>query len=238
MKYIFFTVLLILSAATLVFSQNDKKNETVKTVAVSADKPPNGWSKSGSDPANYEIFVDTNIRRSGKASASIKAKPTFEKKQFTTIAQAIKADNFRGKRIRLSGYIKTENVAIYAGMWMRVDSAEMEKMLEFDNMGNRPIKGTTDWKRYEVVLDVSAEAQQISFGVNLEESGQVWIDDLKLEIVGQDTAKTTLKMSPEEMKEDEKEWEEYKRTHKEEYEARLARMKTRPLSPVNLDFEN
>jgi AraC family transcriptional regulator len=27
-------------------------------------------------------------------------------------------------------------------------------MVAFDNMQDRPIKGTTDWQRYEVVLDV------------------------------------------------------------------------------------
>ena len=237
MKYIFFTVLLVLSATTFAFSQGDKQKQDVKKVVESEVKPPNGWGKSGSDPGNYEIFVDTNIRRSGKASATIKAKPTFVKDQFTTIMQSIRADNFRGKRVRLSGYIKTENVGSYAGMWMRVDATDL-RMLDFDNMGDRPIKGTTDWKWYEVVLDVGMDAQQIAFGVNLGESGQVWADDLKLEIVGQDVSKTSLKIPPEEAKYAEKELEEYKRTQKDKYEADLARMKTRPTAPVNLDFEN
>lgn len=235
MKYIFFIVLLTLSVTA--FSQNDKKKEDTKTVADSSDKLPNGWGKGGSDPANYEISVDNNVRRSGKSSAIIKAKPAFEKDRFATMLQGIRADNFRGKRVRLSGYIKTENVGNYAGMWMRIDAADM-KTLDFDNMQDRPIKGTTEWKQYEVVLDVPAEAQQIAFGVNLSESGQVWIDDLKLEIVGQETAKTTLKVSPEEAKSQEKDWEEFRRTQKEKYEAMLAKIKTRPPSPVNLDFEN
>lgn len=237
MKYIFFTVFMVLCATNLALSQNDKKKEDAKKIAESADKLPNGWGKSGSDPANYEIFVDTNIRRSGKASASVKAKRTFEKKQFTTLAQSVRPDNFREKRVRLSAYIKSENVSEYALMWMRVDGTNL-RVLDFDNMEDRPIKGTTDWKRYEIVLDVPAETLEIAFGVILSESGQVWIDDVKFEIVGQDTAKTTLKISPEELEKKEKEWEEYKRTHKEQYEAMLAKVKTRPLSPVNLDFEN
>ena len=237
MKYINFTVLLVLSAAAFAFSQGDKEKQSAKTVADSEVKPPTGWGKSGSDPGNYEIFADTSIRRSGKASATIKAKPTIEKDRFTTLMQSVRADNFRGKRVRLSGYMKTENVGKYAGMWMRVDGTDM-KMLDFDNMTDRPIKGTTDWKRYEVVLDVGSDAQQIAFGVNLGESGQVWADDLKLEIVGQEIAKTSLKISPEEQKNNEKELEEYKRANKEKFEASLARIKTRPLAPVNLDFEN
>jgi hypothetical protein len=237
MKYIFFTVLLVLSAAAFVFSQDKKEKQDAQTVAESGIKLPNGWGKSGSDPGNYEIFVDTGTRRSGKASASIKAKPTFEKDRFTTLMQSVRADNFRGKRVRLAGYIKTENVGKYAGMWMRVDGPDM-KTLDFDNMTDRPVKGTTDWKRYEIVLDVGSDAQQIAFGVNLSESGQVWADDLKLEIVGQDAAKTSLKISPEEQRNNEKELEEFKRTQKEKHEAMLAKIKTRPLAPVNLDFEN
>lgn len=237
MRNIFFTVLLVLSASIFAFSQNDKEKQDAKKVVAAEVKPPTGWGKSGSDPANYEIFADTGVRRSGKASATIKAKPTFVKDQFTTMMQSIRADNFRGKRVRLSGFLKTENVGTYAGMWMRVDAPDL-KMLDFDNMGDRPVKGTTDWKQYEVVLDVGLDAQQIAFGVNLGESGQVWADDLKLEIVGQDTAKTSRKFSPEEAKEMEKEIEEYKRTKKEEFEKDVAKMKMRPLVPVNLDFEN
>lgn len=237
MKHLFLTVLLLLSATAFAFSQNDKEKQDAKKVAESEVKPPNGWGKSGSDPANYEVFADTNVRRSGKASATIKAKPTAVKDRFTTMMQSIRADNFRGKRVRLSAYIKSENVATYAGIWMRIDGSDLTT-LDFDNMTDRPVKGTTDWKQYEVVLDVASDAQQIAFGVNLGESGQVWIDDLKLEIVGQDIAKTSLKVSPEEQKANEKEMEEYRRTKKEEYEKAVAKMKTRPLAPVNLDFEN
>ena len=237
MKYIFFTVLLVLSATTFAFSQGDKEKQNAKQVAQSEIKPPNGWGKSGSDPGNYEIFVDAGVRRSGKASATIKAKPTFVKGEFTTMMQSIRADNYRSKRVRLSGYIKTENVGKYAGMWMRIDGSDLTT-LDFDNMTDRPVKGTTDWKLYEVILDVGSDARQIAFGVNLAESGQIWIDDLKLEIVGQDIGKTSLKVSPEEQKANEKEMEEYRRTQKEKYEKAVAKMKTRPLAPVNLDFEN
>ena len=237
MKHIFFTVLLVLSATAFAFGQGDKEKQDAKKVVETEVKSPAGWGKSGSDPANYEVFLDAKVRRSGKAGASIKAKPTAVKDQFTTMMQSIRADNFRGKRVRLSGYIKTENVPNYAGLWMRVDAADL-RTLDFDNMGDRPIKGTTDWKQYEVVLDVPADAAQIAFGVNLGESGQIWADDLKLEIVGQNVSKTSLKNSPEEQQANEKEMEEYRRAQKDKYEADLARIKTRPLAPVNLDFEN
>src|SRR5262245_48304146 len=104
------------------------------------------------------------------------------------MAQGIKADDYHGKRVRLSGYVKGENIAQYSGLWMRMDGAGYS--LNFDNMSNRPIKGTTDWKKYEVVLDVPEESVRITFGILLMGAGQVWVDDLRLEAVGQD-AQTT-----------------------------------------------
>ena len=36
----------------------------------------------------------------------------------------------------------------WAGLWMRVDKGK--DMVAFDNMQDRPIKGTTDWQRYYI----------------------------------------------------------------------------------------
>jgi erythromycin esterase-like protein len=54
-----------------------------------------------------------------------------------------------GKHIRFSGYIKTEDVSGgYAGLWWRVD--DPSGVLAFDNMQNRGVSGTTDWRRYDI----------------------------------------------------------------------------------------
>ena len=50
-------------------------------------------------------------------------------------------------------YVKSNEVEKYAGLWMRVDG-QQNQVLSFDNMQNRPFRETTDWKKYEVVLDV------------------------------------------------------------------------------------
>jgi len=39
-----------------------------------------------------------------------------------------------------------------------------ETGVAFDNMQDRAIKGTTDWRRYEVVLDVPEDATGIAPG--------------------------------------------------------------------------
>ena len=88
-----------------------------------------------------------------------------------------------GKRIRLSGYIKTEGVTEgYAGLWLRVDGAS--GVMEFDNMNNRGITGTTDWKRYEIELQVAATATNINFGALFPANGTAWLDSLAIEVDG------------------------------------------------------
>jgi hypothetical protein len=89
--------------------------------------------------------------------------------------------NYDGKLIRLSGYIKTENVTEgYAGLWMRLDP-----QIGFDNMKKRGIKGTTDWEEFEIILPLNPEkTNKIAFGGLLEGKGKMWLDNLQISIDG------------------------------------------------------
>ena len=139
---------------------------------------PTGWSVAGSHPADYEMGLDRVTRRSGKSSAVLRARtPTAA--GFGTLMQQIDAADYRGRRVRLSGFSKAAAVAGWAGLWMRVDGPR--GVLAFDNMQSRPIKGTADWQRCEVVLDVPSAASAIWFGLLLTGPGQVWFDDLQVE---------------------------------------------------------
>jgi hypothetical protein len=140
---------------------------------------PTGWHVAGSTPGDYE-FTQTAIASSGKYGSLIEAKSATAS-GFGTLMQTIAADDYRGARWRLSGYMKTEQAA-RAQMWMRVDGPE-GKLLAFDNMDSRVVSGTADWKRYEIVLDVPSTSVDIAFGYFLAGSGKVWGDNFKLEKV-------------------------------------------------------
>lgn len=155
-----------------------------------------GWFLSGSDPFNYEMGIDLEVVHQGKASGYLKSKTVLDSTNFATMMQQFKADKFLGKRIRLSGFIKTKDVETFSGMWMRVDDTN-EDVLQFDNMSNRPIKGTTNWNRYSIVLDVPPESAVISFGIILSGKGHVWVDQLKFEEVDDSVATTNLEVQPE-----------------------------------------
>ena len=63
-------------------------------------------------------------------------------------------------------------------------------MLGFDNMQDRQIKGTVDWKHYEIILDVPKEAKYISYGVLIGGTGKIMIDNFKFEIIENDNEST------------------------------------------------
>ena len=91
----------------------------------------------------------------------------------------------------MTAYVKTENVNSWAGLWMRVDYYSA-RVLAFDNMQNRPIKGSTNWTKYEVILFVPKDATSITYGVLLDGTGQIWFKDVKLEVVEDTVPETGL----------------------------------------------
>jgi len=60
-------------------------------------------------------------------------------------------------------------------------------------MQRRPITGTNDWYKYEIVLDIPEDGAMMNFGALLEGDGKIWIDDLSFEIVT-DEVETTNEM--------------------------------------------
>jgi hypothetical protein len=158
---------------------------------------PKGWFVAGSKPTEYDSGIDTLATFNGHPSAYLKAKvPSVE--GFGTLMQDFRADHYVGKRVRFSAFVKTERAQDWVGLWMRIDSGSQE--LAFDNMQDRSIKGTTEWKKYDVVLDVPQNATGIFFGVLLSGTGTVWLSDAKFEIVGPDVPTTNgaVRLKPDE----------------------------------------
>lgn len=148
---------------------------------------PRGWFLAGSKPTEFEAGVDGSQALQGHTSAYLKSKDT-KVDGFGTLMQSINAEGYRGKKVRLSGLVKSEEVLGWAGLWMRVDQGE--SMVAFDNMQDRPIKGTTGWQRYDVVLDVPKDATGISFGILLAGTGEVWLNNTKFDVVEAETPVT------------------------------------------------
>ncbi|MCB9899019.1 MAG: erythromycin esterase family protein [Planctomycetes bacterium] len=114
--------------------------------------------------------------------------------RFGTLGQSISCDPWLGRRLRLSGWLRTEGVTSGAGLWMRVDGEGTT--LAFDNMSTRFVTEDSDWTHCEVVLDVDRSARRISFGVLLLGEGRVFVDDLSFEVVDASVPSTAILSRP------------------------------------------
>jgi hypothetical protein len=171
---------------------------------------PSGWGGGGK---GYEMVRDTEAKHGGAASGAIRSAADAE--GFATFTQGVQAAKFRGKRVRLAGWIKADGVAGWSGLWMRVDGKD-KTGLAFDNMNDRAVKDTSDWTQFQVVLDVPDAAEQLYFGCLLAGKGKVWVDDMTLDIVGNDVAVTGKAVDP---------------------APRKGEPAELPAEPANLDFE-
>jgi hypothetical protein len=173
---------------------------------------PKGWGGGGE---GYELSRDDTEKHAGKASGCIRS--TGEGADgFGTLTQWFQADKYKGKRLRMTAYVKTDGVEGKAGLWMRIDGKE-KTGLAFDNMMTRPVVGTTDWKKYEVVLDLPDDAEEIFFGFLVAGKGRGWVDDIVFDVVDKDVPTTGLEIQPTDRQGDP--------------------TKNLPEDPKNLDFE-
>jgi hypothetical protein len=166
-------------------------------LSFSAGTLPKGWFAAGSHPQDYEMIIDTAVRHSGQAGAHTKF--IGEKAEgFGTLMQMFKADDYRGKRMHMSAWMKSED-ADSAQLWMQLDGAK--RILGFDNMNNRAVKGTTEWKKDEITLDVPEGTIDIAFGAFVAGKGEAWVDDFGFEVVSEDVSSINM-LTPEQMKEE------------------------------------
>lgn len=141
---------------------------------------PPGWSRVGYRQG-FQIEVDAAGGRGGTACVRLQGIAP-EKGKWIGVGQVVDASPWRGKRLRLSAWIRSEGVEEWGSLYFRIDD-ENGQRLDFGNNRKAPAHGTTDWRRYQVELDVPDEAAGVAFGVHLNGRGVLWADDFALEPV-------------------------------------------------------
>ncbi|MFY7666728.1 S41 family peptidase [Flavobacterium sp.] len=173
---------LLVFCTTLVFSQSDVKADF--DFELQNKGSFSSWYSFGS--TDYLVSADSIQTYNGKYSAALSYQGTNY--DYKAIGYTL-PQNYAGKTITVSAYIKTENVKNgYAGIWIRIDPN-----IAIDNMSNAGIKGTTDWKKHELTLELSPEnTTQIALGGLLVGSGKMWIDQLRVSIDGVDVTQAKV----------------------------------------------
>ena len=177
----------------------DSKSQTTAPAArpgvtVSA---PAGWHKNGAKSESYVVGVDATQTWGGMPSAYVESLTPSVENGFGGMMQTTSAESFVGKRVRLSGWVKTEDANEGGGrLWLRIDGQERGQMLGFDNMQNRAVKGTNDWQETSVVLDVPTGASALAYGFFVSGGGKMWVNGQRIEVVGTDVPTTNMITKP------------------------------------------
>ena len=138
--------------------------------------------------------LDLGLRESGRRLLTIDCERNHD--GYVAVTQTIAADDYRGKRMRLAARLKTDKVRGWTGLTMRVSGAD-QRVLSFDDMSTRPLRGSQDWREFAVILDIDPSAASISFGLRIAEgAGQVWMDAVRFEEVPADDPSLSIKLKP------------------------------------------
>ncbi|HZS40270.1 MAG TPA: transcriptional regulator [Polyangia bacterium] len=125
----------------------------------------------------YEGGVDATHSHSGRRSVFLRSLIDKPRKH-AVVMQSIAADRYRGRRVRLSAWVLTDG---RARPWIGINVTTGETSVGRVDI---PVSASGGWQREEAVVDVAASAQTLHFGMLLGGPGQAWLDDVRLEVVG------------------------------------------------------
>ncbi|HEX2968323.1 MAG TPA: hypothetical protein VHO46_04395 [Bacteroidales bacterium] len=182
---------------------------------------PEGWSFG---PRRlYYSGIDDKIFQHGSQSTVIGCKAE-NPSAYCSLSQRMSVKDYNGKRIRMTGYIRSEGRNDTAKMWVRVDDIGTGKTTDFDDMQNRPVTGNFDWIKCEIVFDAGSHSI-IFFGFLVKGNGKIWVDNINFEIVDKTIPKTAVSLN---------------KPLPQDYVIQLKQMSdsVSEIYPLNLDFED
>lgn len=90
-----------------------------------------------------------------------------------------------GKLVRLQGWIRTQGIEDgWAGLYVMAHGEE-DLPLVYQAMADDGPRGTTDWRRYSLEVEVPGQAREVSYGLVHAGTGAAWFDDVRVEIDGE-----------------------------------------------------
>src|SRR5262245_5295397 len=150
-------------------------------------KPPSDWIVSAK-LLRYDFQVKTVGEHcfSGQRCAVIARTPGKHYGEVAgNIFQRIDASAYRGKRIKLRAAVRADVKGRDNAAWLRLTvlkrAAGPEANL-FDSLDKYPVT-LGRWQMYEIIADVPANADAISYGLYMIGDGKAWIDSVSLEVV-------------------------------------------------------
>ena len=148
---------------------------------------PDGWSGTGT------VAIDDQVSHDGHRTVRL-ARALTSPAAFSGLTRIDPLD-VAGSKIELRGFMRTQDVHGFAGLWLREDDDDGVALV-FDNMEARAIAGTNEWAEYTVAIPVRADATKLAWGALLVGSGTVWVADLRVQVDGKPIAQAPRAVRP------------------------------------------
>jgi erythromycin esterase len=102
-------------------------------------------------------------------------------KAWWTAMQAVDAEPYRGKKICLKAWIRTNALPAFKAMcWVRVDAKSGRNF--FDGMVERPVT-SKEWTEVALEGPVAEDAVSLNFGCMVRGPGTAWFDGIRVELM-------------------------------------------------------
>jgi hypothetical protein len=138
---------------------------------------PIGWSAEQSTTGQYQAGVDRDFRYDGDPTLSLRSLVPHPSGNVEVI-QAVTARQYRGRRVKLSAFLRSANGSAQGSILLRAGPTPAEAA--FDHVS---LYGAGAWKKCELVLDIPMLSDRIEFGVRMTGAGTLWAARFSLEHV-------------------------------------------------------
>jgi hypothetical protein len=144
------------------------------------------WELAGSFSADGQPAgpdYSCAVSSTGAGQSAVLAATVPEPAGSAVLAQAVFADDYRGRTVTLRGQLRTAGLAGQAGLHLAVSGPASESMATRPllDLGSSPAApGSSDWTWHEVTLLVPGEATAIRFGISLAGHGRIELRDAEL----------------------------------------------------------
>jgi hypothetical protein len=155
--------------------------------------PPAPWAVQA--PANDAAYVaEVRHDQCRSRSCAVVTAPANVPGQAGLLKQSFAAAPYRGKTVRLRGWLKIDRIFVTAFGSLRTygddDRAQLWLVVErtngqigfSDSMDNRPIR-SSDWSLAEINGQIDEDARTIYLGVSSFGGARAWVDELSFEII-------------------------------------------------------
>lgn len=131
----------------------------------------------------HRISEDKNFYHSAPSSYLVEATTNSTEGDRGGVSKSnLPANEFRGSKLKVSGYLKGENLSD-AFIWLWVSESNQKKEVDLYFKKDKAQKINKNWTYFEIITNIPNTAKTISFGLNVGSKGKVWLDSVKLEAV-------------------------------------------------------